>query len=62
MILFPEPAEGAHRNLEAAADMMAETLNRALRELLNISQHELLKQREARLRKLGVFGRRVRAC
>ena len=54
--IIPEPAEGAHRNLEAAADMMAETLNRALRELLNISQHELLKQREARLRKLGVFG------
>jgi len=53
--IIPEPAEGAHRNLEAAADMMAETLERTLRELLTIPQHELLKQREARLRKLGVF-------
>lgn len=54
--IIPEPVEGAHRNLEAAADMMAETLNKALRELLNIPEHELLKQREARLRQLGVFG------
>ena len=54
--IIPEPAEGAHRNLEAAADMMAETLERTLRELLTIPQHELLKQREARLRKLGVYG------
>jgi len=53
--VIPEPNEGAHRNLEAAAEMMKEVLEKGLREVLAIPAHVLLKQREDRLRHIGVF-------
>lgn len=53
--IIDEPAEGAHRNLEKAAEMMANTLYQSLGELLKIPVDTLLKQREERLRNLGKF-------
>jgi len=53
--IIDEPKEGAHRDVETAAEMMAETLYQSLTELMQIPQNTLLKQREQRLRNLGVF-------
>jgi len=55
--IIPEPSEGAHRNLEDAAAMMKTVLEKGLREVLDIPVHVhlLLKQREDRLRNIGVF-------
>lgn len=53
--IIDEPKEGAHRNVEKAAEMLAETLYQSLTELLKIPQQTLLKQREQRLRNLGEF-------
>jgi len=54
--IIDEPKEGAHRNVEQAADMMADTLYKSLSELLKVPVTTLLKQREQRLRNLGDFG------
>jgi len=53
--IIPEPKDGAHRNLEAAASMMAEVLDKALQEVLALPLDVLLKQREERLRNMGAF-------
>ncbi|MDQ7005133.1 MAG: acetyl-CoA carboxylase carboxyltransferase subunit alpha [Ghiorsea sp.] len=53
--IIDEPKEGAHRNLEKAADLMADALYQSLEGLLKIPQEELLQQREKRLRDLGEF-------
>ncbi|MBL1352457.1 MAG: acetyl-CoA carboxylase carboxyltransferase subunit alpha [Zetaproteobacteria bacterium] len=53
--VIPEPSEGAHRNLESAAQMMKKVLEKGLREVSAIPVHLLLKQREDRLRNIGVF-------
>jgi len=53
--IIDEPKEGAHRNLEQASDMMADTLYKSLTELLQIPKDVLLAQREQRLRALGEF-------
>ncbi|MDX8398130.1 MAG: acetyl-CoA carboxylase carboxyltransferase subunit alpha [Mariprofundaceae bacterium] len=53
--VIPEPKEGAHRNLEEAAAMMSEVLDKALKEVLRIPVSQLLQQREKRLRDIGVF-------
>ncbi len=53
--IIDEPKEGAHRNVEKAAELMADTLYNSLEELLKIPQNTLLKQREQRLRHLGEF-------
>jgi len=53
--VIPEPKDGAHRNLEEAASMMSKVLDKALNEVLSLPLSELLKQRENRLRNLGVF-------
>ena len=53
--IVPEPKEGAHRNLEEAASMLSDVLDKALQEVMAIPLSELLKQREERLRNLGVF-------
>jgi len=53
--IVPEPKEGAHRNLEEAANMLSDVLDKALQEVMAIPLPELLKQREQRLRNLGVF-------
>ncbi len=54
--IIDEPKEGAHRNVEQAAEMMADTLYKSLSELLKVPVHTLIEQREQRLRNLGDFG------
>jgi len=54
--IIPEPKEGAHRNIEDAADKIAEMLNKALGELLDHPLESMLEQRARRLRNIGVFG------
>ncbi|MDQ6982901.1 MAG: acetyl-CoA carboxylase carboxyltransferase subunit alpha [Mariprofundus sp.] len=53
--IIPEPKEGAHRNIEAAAELIAETLEKALNELLAQPLDKLLDQRAKRLRNIGAF-------
>jgi len=53
--IIDEPKEGAHRNLEKAAEMMGDTLYKSLEDLLKTPQDKLLQQREKRLRALGEF-------
>jgi len=52
---IPEPKEGAHRNIDEAARMMKEVLEKGLHELLAIPVYILLKQREDRFRQIGEF-------
>jgi len=54
--IIPEPKEGAHRNIEEAAELIAETLEKALNELLAQPLDQLLAQRTKRLRNLGAYG------
>ncbi len=53
--IITEPKEGAHRNPEQAAKLIAETLEKSLNELLSLPMDQLLKQRANRLRSLGTF-------
>jgi len=53
--IIPEPNDGAHRNIEAAAELMADVLDKALMELISLPQDELLAARDKRLRNLGQF-------
>jgi acetyl-CoA carboxylase carboxyl transferase subunit alpha len=53
--IIAEPKEGAHRNPKRAADLIAETLEKSLNELLNLPTDQLLEQRTKRLRSLGAF-------
>jgi len=53
--VIPEPKEGAHRNLEEAASMMSDVLDKALNEVLATPVEELLVKREQRLRQMGEF-------
>jgi len=53
--IIAEPKEGAHRNPERAAELIAEVLEKSLNELLSLSTDQLLEQRTRRLRSLGTF-------
>ncbi|MFO0666992.1 MAG: acetyl-CoA carboxylase carboxyltransferase subunit alpha [Polyangiaceae bacterium] len=53
--VIQEPAGGAHHDVAKAASYVAEALETALRELSSMSGAELVEQRYARFRKLGVF-------
>ncbi|MDX8384195.1 MAG: acetyl-CoA carboxylase carboxyltransferase subunit alpha [Ghiorsea sp.] len=53
--IIEEPHDGAHRNVQQAADKLADTLYQSLGELLKIPTDTLLKQREQRLRNMGTF-------
>jgi len=53
--IIDEPKEGAHRNLEKAADLLGDALYKSLEELLKVPQDRLLAAREKRLRDLGEF-------
>lgn len=53
--IIAEPKEGAHRNIEDAADLIAETIEKALNELLEQPLDKLLEQRTERLRNIGAF-------
>jgi acetyl-CoA carboxylase carboxyl transferase subunit alpha len=53
--IIAEPKEGAHRNPERAAELIAEVLEKSLNELLSLPTDQLLEQRARRLRSLGTF-------
>jgi len=53
--IIAEPKEGAHRNPERAAELIAEMLEQSLNELLSLPVDQLLEQRAKRLRSLGAF-------
>jgi len=53
--IIPEPKEGAHRNIEEAAELISATLEKALNELLQQPLDALLSQRSDRLRNIGIF-------
>jgi len=53
--IIAEPKEGAHRNIEDAAELIAETIETALNELLEQPLDQLLEQRSTRLRNIGTF-------
>ncbi len=53
--IIAEPKEGAHRNPERAAELIAEILEKSLNELLSLPVDQLLEQRARRLRSLGAF-------
>ncbi len=53
--IIPEPRDGAHRNAEAAAELISDLLDKSLEELMAMPQEQLLAERESRLRNLGQF-------
>ncbi|MDQ6992282.1 MAG: acetyl-CoA carboxylase carboxyltransferase subunit alpha [Mariprofundus sp.] len=53
--IIPEPKDGAHRNIAEAADLIAEVLAGALKELLATPVDQLLAGRSERLRNIGRF-------
>ncbi|MDQ6988229.1 MAG: acetyl-CoA carboxylase carboxyltransferase subunit alpha [Mariprofundaceae bacterium] len=53
--IIPEPLGGAHENAEAAAALMGDVLDKALKDLLCEPLDELLETRYQRLRKLGEY-------
>jgi len=53
--IIPEPKEGAHRNINEAANLIADTLEQSLKELLTLPLDTLLQQRTERLRNIGVY-------
>jgi len=53
--IIPEPKDGAHRNIEEAANLMSEVLEKSIAELLNTPVDQLLAKRAERLRNLGSF-------
>lgn len=53
--IIDESEEGAHRNPERAAEILADTLYASLNELLKVPREKLLQERELRLRNLGEF-------
>ncbi len=53
--IVPEPEGGAHRDHEAAAQLLDPVLERSLRELSNLSVRELLERRYEKFRRMGQF-------
>jgi len=53
--IIPEPEGGAHEDLEGAASLMGDVLEKALKELLTEPLSKLLDSRYKRLRAMGVF-------
>lgn len=53
--IIAEPKEGAHRNIEEAAELMGDVLDKALNKLLNTKLEKLLTERNKRLRNIGAF-------
>jgi len=53
--IIPEPLGGAHENAEAAAALMGDVLDKALKDLLSEPLDALLETRYQRLRKLGEY-------
>jgi len=53
--IIPEPLGGAHRDPEAVAKNMAETILKSIEELSNKTGGKLIEERYKRLRKIGSF-------
>jgi len=53
--IIPEPEGGAHEDLQGAASLMGDVLEKALKELLTEPLSTLLDNRYKRLRAMGVF-------
>jgi acetyl-CoA carboxylase carboxyl transferase subunit alpha len=53
--IIPEPAGGAHRRWERAAEEMRSAIRTALEELRELSSDELIQRRYAKFRRMGVF-------
>ncbi len=51
--IIPEPGEGAHTDVDAAAEMLKQTLRRAMAELSVISPAELVEHRYRKFRDMG---------
>ncbi len=54
-VIVPEPNEGAHRNPESAAALLADAVEKELNELLSLPVEQLMQQRAERLRNIGAF-------
>ncbi|GMR00174.1 MAG: acetyl-CoA carboxylase carboxyl transferase subunit alpha [Zetaproteobacteria bacterium] len=53
--IIPEPMGGAHGDVEKAAELMSDMLDKSLSGLLATPLPDLLEQRQQRLRQLGLF-------
>jgi acetyl-CoA carboxylase carboxyl transferase subunit alpha len=53
--IIPEPAGGAHEDMDAAAELLAGGLRGALSELARLSPEALVEQRYEKFRKMGNF-------
>jgi acetyl-CoA carboxylase carboxyl transferase subunit alpha len=53
--VIPEPPGGAHRNWQAAAQAIQRAVGAALAELAGLSPGELVQQRYAKFRRMGIF-------
>jgi acetyl-CoA carboxylase carboxyl transferase subunit alpha len=53
--IIPEPGEGAHTDMDQAAQLLGETLRRALDELRPLAPPQLLEERYRKFRKMGGF-------
>jgi acetyl-CoA carboxylase carboxyl transferase subunit alpha len=53
--IVPEPSGGAHSDPTAAAEMLAPSIERAVRELQKLKTPQLLDERYKKFRKMGVF-------
>jgi acetyl-CoA carboxylase carboxyl transferase subunit alpha len=53
--VVPEPPGGAHRNWPAAAQAIQRAVGSALSELVPLSASELVQQRYAKFRRMGIF-------
>jgi acetyl-CoA carboxylase carboxyl transferase subunit alpha len=53
--IIPEPPEGAHTDMDQAANSLRQTLRAALEELGKLSSRELIEQRYVKFRKMGNY-------
>jgi acetyl-CoA carboxylase carboxyl transferase subunit alpha len=53
--IVPEPLGGAHRDPEAAAELLGQWINRALRDLTRLKMDTVMRRRYERLRNIGAF-------
>ena len=53
--ILPEPLGGAHQDIDATASTLKEAILRHLRNLDKLSTENLLNQRYAKYRNMGIF-------
>ena len=59
--IIPEPAEGAHMDVDAAAQFLRQTLKQALDELSRVPADQIIEERYAKFRHMGGFFNEVPA-